>query len=88
MLPTLPATGRHRHGRSRTAISGPRRPAGGRRGQAGRGGFRVRVVILTTFDDDENVYGSLRAGASGFIVKDMALEDILAYETGLVSPSR
>jgi DNA-binding NarL/FixJ family response regulator len=35
------------------------------------------VVVLTTFDDDEYVYGALRAGASGFLVKDMALDDIL-----------
>jgi DNA-binding NarL/FixJ family response regulator len=37
-----------------------------------------RVVILTTFDQDDYVYGALRAGASGFLVKDMALDDILA----------
>jgi DNA-binding NarL/FixJ family response regulator len=37
-----------------------------------------RVLILTTFDQDEHVYGALRAGASGFLVKDMALDDILA----------
>ncbi|TDC80690.1 response regulator transcription factor [Micromonospora sp. KC606] len=30
----------------------------------------VKVVILTTFDLDEYVYGALRAGASGFLVKD------------------
>lgn len=38
----------------------------------------ARVIMLTTFDDDDYVYGSLRAGASGFLVKDMALEEILA----------
>jgi DNA-binding NarL/FixJ family response regulator len=30
----------------------------------------VKVVILTTFDMDEYVYGALRAGASGFLLKD------------------
>ncbi|MFJ5637180.1 response regulator [Streptomyces goshikiensis] len=38
----------------------------------------TRVLILTTFDEDDHVYGALRAGASGFTVKDMALDDILA----------
>ena len=37
----------------------------------------TRVVVLTTYDEDANVYASLRAGASGFLVKDMALDDIL-----------
>ncbi|MGW8667991.1 response regulator [Streptomyces niveus] len=37
----------------------------------------TRVLVLTTFDEDEYVYGALRAGASGFVVKDMALNDIL-----------
>jgi DNA-binding NarL/FixJ family response regulator len=43
----------------------------------GAAGAPARVLVLTTFDDDDNVYGALRAGASGFLVKDMALEDIL-----------
>lgn len=38
----------------------------------------TRILVLTTFDDDDHVYGALRAGASGFAVKDMALDDILA----------
>jgi DNA-binding NarL/FixJ family response regulator len=42
------------------------------------GGAPARVLVLTTFDDDDYVYGALRAGASGFLVKDMALDDILA----------
>ncbi|KXK58411.1 LuxR family transcriptional regulator [Micromonospora rosaria] len=41
-------------------------------------GGPTRVLVLTTFDDDEHVHGALRAGASGFLVKDMALEEILA----------
>lgn len=36
------------------------------------------MVVLTTFDEDEYVYGALHAGASGFLVKAMALDDILA----------
>ncbi|WP_269805608.1 response regulator [Streptomyces geranii] len=45
---------------------------------AGTQGTGTRIVVLTTFDDDDHVYGALRAGASGFLVKDMALDDILA----------
>ncbi|WP_329306384.1 response regulator transcription factor [Streptomyces sp. NBC_01260] len=41
------------------------------------GSGTTHVLVLTTFDDDY-VYGALRAGAAGFLVKDMALEDILA----------
>jgi DNA-binding NarL/FixJ family response regulator len=37
----------------------------------------VRVVVLTTFDDDESVFSALRAGASGFLVKDVEPEDLL-----------
>ncbi|MEU7702201.1 response regulator [Streptomyces sp. YH02] len=37
----------------------------------------VRVVILTTFDADDHVYGALRAGASGFLVKDTEPMELL-----------
>ena len=38
----------------------------------------VRVLILTTFDLDEYVIGALRAGASGFLAKDVPAEDLVA----------
>ncbi|MGC4893440.1 response regulator [Micromonospora sp. DT31] len=38
----------------------------------------TRVVILTTFDLDEYVYGALRAGASGFLLKDTPPAELLA----------
>ncbi|WP_424637620.1 response regulator [Embleya sp. AB8] len=38
----------------------------------------VRVLILTTFDLDEYVYAALRAGASGFLLKDTPAQDLLA----------
>ncbi|MEU0721641.1 response regulator transcription factor [Streptomyces lavendulocolor] len=37
----------------------------------------VRVVILTTFDVDDHVYGALRAGASGFLLKDTEPMELL-----------
>jgi DNA-binding NarL/FixJ family response regulator len=38
----------------------------------------VRVIILTTFDLDEYVYAALRAGASGFLLKDTRPGDLLS----------
>jgi DNA-binding NarL/FixJ family response regulator len=52
-----------------------------------------KVLVLTTFDDDEYVYGALRAGASGFLLKSMALNAILdairvvAAGDALIAPS-
>ncbi|MGP4042977.1 response regulator [Streptomyces sp. 2A115] len=57
------------------------------------GGTGAHVIVLTTFDDDDYLYGALRAGAAGFLVKDMALDDILAAirvvatGDGLLAPS-
>lgn len=52
----------------------------------------VRVLILTTFDLDDYVYSALRAGASGFMLKDTSPEELLAgirvvaAGEGLLSP--
>ena len=40
-------------------------------------GEGMRVIILTTFDADEYVYRALRAGASGFVLKDIPPEDLV-----------
>jgi DNA-binding NarL/FixJ family response regulator len=53
----------------------------------------LRVVIVTTFDADEYVFEALRAGASGFLVKDTEPEDLIdavrvvARGDALLSPS-
>ncbi|MBT0771852.1 response regulator transcription factor [Kineosporia sp. J2-2] len=39
---------------------------------------RARVLILTTFDVDEYVYAGLRAGASGFLLKDAPTDELIA----------
>jgi DNA-binding NarL/FixJ family response regulator len=41
-------------------------------------GSNARVIILTTFDLDEYVYAALRAGASGFLLKDAQPADLLS----------
>ncbi|MFF1453771.1 response regulator [Streptomyces sp. NPDC058274] len=41
-------------------------------------GSRSRVLVLTTFDLDEYAYGALRAGASGFLLKDALPDELLA----------
>jgi DNA-binding NarL/FixJ family response regulator len=52
----------------------------------------VRVLILTTFDLDEYVYAALRAGASGFLLKDtpplelMAAIRVVAAGDALIAP--
>lgn len=56
-------------------------------------GGSTRVLIVTTFELDEYVYGALRAGASGFLLKDTPPEDLLdairviAEGNALLAPS-
>ncbi|MFJ8469207.1 response regulator [Streptomyces swartbergensis] len=53
----------------------------------------IRVIVVTTFDLDEYVYGALRGGATGFVLKDagpaLLIEAVRAAHNGeaLVSPS-
>ena len=53
----------------------------------------VKVIILTTFESDEYVYQAIRAGASGFLVKDTEPADLIqavrvvARGEALLSPS-
>ena len=54
---------------------------------------RTRVLVLTTFDLDEYVYGALRAGASGFLLKDtpraelLHAVEVIAAGEALLAPS-
>lgn len=53
----------------------------------------AKVVILTTFEDDEYIHGALRAGASGFLLKRTSPEELteavhrIAAGEALLSPS-
>ena len=55
----------------------PRRPAATRRILTGAAAA-PRIVILTTFDLDRYVYAALAAGASGFLLKDVTPEHLVA----------
>jgi DNA-binding NarL/FixJ family response regulator len=49
-----------------------------RRILAAPGAHEVRIIILTTFDLDQYVYAALTAGASGFLLKDVSPEHLIA----------
>src|SRR5713226_2476939 len=38
----------------------------------------IPVLVLTTFDDDANLFGALRAGAAGYLLKDVSLETLVS----------
>jgi DNA-binding NarL/FixJ family response regulator len=42
------------------------------------GASKCRIIMLTTFDLDEYVYGALQAGACGFLLKDVTPEQLIA----------
>ena len=37
----------------------------------------IPVLVLTTFDDDANLFGALRAGAAGYLLKDVSSETLI-----------
>lgn len=53
----------------------------------------IRVLVLTTFDEDEHVYDAIRAGASGYLLKDVSPEGLrsairtVAAGDALLSPA-
>lgn len=46
--------------------------------QVTRTSARIRVLVLTTFDDDDYLFGALSAGASGFLLKRATPEELIA----------
>jgi DNA-binding NarL/FixJ family response regulator len=54
---------------------------------------QTQVIILTTFDDDEYVFEGLRAGAMGYLLKDVSAEELtdairrVAHGEALIQPS-
>ena len=81
---------------ARRLLSGPI-PSGplpsGTAAPAAAGGYRPRVLMLTTFDLDDYVYEALRAGASGFLLKDATAAElvhavrVVAAGDALLAPS-
>lgn len=51
----------------------------------GSGLERLAILILTTFDDDEYLYEALRAGATGFLLKDALRPQLLAAIRGVAA---
>ena len=45
-------------------------------------GRTIPVLVLTTFDDDANLFGALRAGAAGYLLKDVSSETLVVRDPG------
>jgi DNA-binding NarL/FixJ family response regulator len=78
---------------TRRLLDGRRGDSGGGGDSGGDGGEAPKVLMLTTFDLDDYVYEALRAGASGFLLKDASAAEladavrIVAAGDALLSPS-
>ncbi|MCB0163926.1 MAG: response regulator transcription factor [Anaerolineae bacterium] len=46
---------------------------------------RTKVLVLTTYDDDEWVFDAIRAGASGYLLKDTPREEVIKAVRGTVT---
>ena len=74
-------------------IEATKRLLGSDHGDVAAAGGAPRVLVLTTFDLDEYVYDALRAGASGFLLKDVTAERlfdavrVVASGEALLAPS-
>jgi DNA-binding NarL/FixJ family response regulator len=53
-----------------------------------RGSPHTRVIVLTTYDSDEEIYQALRAGARGYLLKDVAREELLEALRGVHAGGR
>jgi two-component system NarL family response regulator len=42
-----------------------------------RAGYRARVIILTSFETDEDIYRAVQAGAQGYLLKDTSLKEMV-----------
>ncbi|GAA3127588.1 response regulator transcription factor [Planomonospora alba] len=73
--------------------AGPRGESGERTGSGEDDGHPPKILILTTFDLDDYVYEALRAGASGFLLKDASAQQlaeavrVVAAGEALLAPS-
>ena len=49
---------------------------------------QARIIVLTTFDGDENIYRALQAGARGYLLKDMFGEELMEAKSAPCMPAK